>query len=187
MTAFVSHWPFTSLSSIHLTGDMSSGACVCSTTHSLVRSFLPALTSFLCGANSKESACNAGDPGSVLGVGRSPGEGHGHPLHYACPENSMDREEPGGLQSVGSERVRCDWLTFSLWANVLAVCDRLQSDCPILLKWSASAYFLVLVPIPFFFSALMDFLGQQGWLGGREMGAGWKEHVRLRGFMIVGC
>ena len=39
----------------------------------------------------------------------------------------------------------------------------------------------------FFFSALMDFVGQQGWLGGREMGAGWKEHVRLRGFMIVGC
>ena len=85
---------------------MSSGACVCSTTHSLVRSFLPALTSFLCGANSKESACNAGDPGSVLGVGRSPGEGHGHPLHYACPENSMDREEPGGLQSVGSNQGR---------------------------------------------------------------------------------
>ena len=82
-------------------------------------------------------------------------------------------EEPSGLQSMGSQRVRCDWLTFSLWANVLAVCDRLQSDCPILLKWSASAYFLVLVPISFFFSALMDFVGQQGWLGGRE--TGWME------------
>ena len=54
---------------------------------------------------------NAGDikdVDSTPGLGRSPGEGHGHPLHYACPENSMDREEPGGLQSVGSERVRCD-------------------------------------------------------------------------------
>ena len=38
----------------------------------------------------KESACNAGDPGSVLGSGRSPGEGKGHPLQYSGLENSMD-------------------------------------------------------------------------------------------------
>ena len=91
MTAFISHWPFPSVSSVHLTGDASPGAHACSTTHSLVRSFLLALTSFLCGADRKESARDAGDPGSVLGVGRSPGEGHGHPLQYACLENSTDR------------------------------------------------------------------------------------------------
>ena len=39
----------------------------------------------------KESACNAGDPGSVPGLGRSPGEGNGNPLHYSCLENPMDR------------------------------------------------------------------------------------------------
>ena len=39
----------------------------------------------------KESACNAGDLGSIPGSGRSPGERHGNPLQYSCPENSMDR------------------------------------------------------------------------------------------------
>ena len=34
---------------------------------------------------------NAGDLGSVLGLGRSPGEGNGYPLQYSCLENSMDR------------------------------------------------------------------------------------------------
>ena len=38
----------------------------------------------------KASACNAGDPGSIPGSGRSPGEGNGNPLQYACLENSMD-------------------------------------------------------------------------------------------------
>ena len=43
----------------------------------------------------KESACNAGatgDEGSIPGSGRSPGGGHGKPLHYSCLENPMDRE-----------------------------------------------------------------------------------------------
>jgi len=40
----------------------------------------------------KESACNAGDLGSILGSGRSPGEGNGNPLHYSCLENPIDRE-----------------------------------------------------------------------------------------------
>ena len=40
---------------------------------------------------SKESACNAGDPGSIPGSGRSAREGIGYPLQYSCLENSMDR------------------------------------------------------------------------------------------------
>ena len=43
------------------------------------------------GSDGKESACNAGDLGSVPGSGRSPGEGHGNPLQYSCLENPMDR------------------------------------------------------------------------------------------------
>ena len=39
----------------------------------------------------KESACNAGDSGSILGSGRSPGERNGNSLHYSCLENPMDR------------------------------------------------------------------------------------------------
>ena len=38
----------------------------------------------------KESACNAGDPGSVPGLGRSPGEEIGYPLQYSGRENAMD-------------------------------------------------------------------------------------------------
>ena len=43
------------------------------------------------GSDSKESACNAGDLGSIPGSGRSPGEGNGNPLQYFCLENSVDR------------------------------------------------------------------------------------------------
>ena len=39
----------------------------------------------------KDSACNSGDPVSIPGSGRSPGEGNGNPLQYSCLENSMDR------------------------------------------------------------------------------------------------
>ena len=43
------------------------------------------------GSDGKESACHAGDPGSIPGLGRSPGEGNGNPLQYSCLENSIDR------------------------------------------------------------------------------------------------
>ena len=43
--------------------------------------------SFLCGSDGKESACNVGDPGSILGSGRSPGGGNGNPFQYSCLEN----------------------------------------------------------------------------------------------------
>ena len=39
----------------------------------------------------KESACSAGDQGSIPGLGRSPGEGNGNLLQYSCLEKSMDR------------------------------------------------------------------------------------------------
>ena len=39
----------------------------------------------------KESTCNAEDPGSILGLGRSPGGGYGNPLQYSCLENPLDR------------------------------------------------------------------------------------------------
>ena len=49
------------------------------------------LESFPCNSVSKESACNAGDPGSIPGLGRSPGEGNGNPVQYPCLKNLMDR------------------------------------------------------------------------------------------------
>ena len=43
------------------------------------------------GSVGKEPTCNAGDPGSIPGWGRSPGEGNGNPLQYSCLENPMNR------------------------------------------------------------------------------------------------
>ena len=59
------------------------------------------------GSDGKESARNVGDPGSIPGSGRSPGEGSGNPLQYSCLENPKD----GGawLTTVhGSQRVGHD-------------------------------------------------------------------------------
>ena len=56
----------------------------------------------------KESACNAkaaGDVGSIPGLVRSPGGGHGNPLQYSCLENPMNRGA-WRLQSTGSQRIR---------------------------------------------------------------------------------
>ena len=47
----------------------------------------------------KESAYNAGDPGLIPGLGRSPGEGKGYPLHYYDLENSMDSTTHGVTKS----------------------------------------------------------------------------------------
>ena len=46
---------------------------------------------FLHGSDGKESACSVGDPGSIPGSGRFPGEGNGYLLQHSCLENSMDR------------------------------------------------------------------------------------------------
>ena len=43
------------------------------------------------GSDSKESAISIGDPGSIPGLRRSPGEENGYPLQYSCLENPMDR------------------------------------------------------------------------------------------------
>ena len=56
-------------------------------------------------SDSKESTYSSRDLGSIPGSGRSPGGGHGNLLQYSCLENPQG-EEPGGLQSVGSQRVR---------------------------------------------------------------------------------
>ena len=58
----------------------------------------------------KNLSANAGDLrdlGSIPGLGRSPGEGQGSPLQYPCLEIPWT-EEPGGLLSMGSQRVRQD-------------------------------------------------------------------------------
>ena len=63
---------------------------------------------FLGGSDGKESACSAGAPSLILGSARFPGEENGNPLQYSCLENP---EKPGGLQSVGLQSVRHNWVT----------------------------------------------------------------------------
>ena len=63
----------------------------------------------------KESACNAGDPGSIPGSGRSPGEGKGYPLQHSGPENSMDciahvvSKSPAGLSDFHFFTFKCPY------------------------------------------------------------------------------
>ena len=71
------------------------------------------LTSFPGGSEVKASACSEEDPGSVPGLGRSPGEGNGSPLQYSCLENPMD----GGawqatVHGVAKSRTRLRDFTF---------------------------------------------------------------------------
>ena len=64
---------------------------------------IPVFLDFPGGSDSKESTCNAGDLSLIPGLGISPGGGHGNPPSYFCLENP-----PGGLQSLGSQRVGHD-------------------------------------------------------------------------------
>jgi len=48
-------------------------------------------------SDGKESSCNAGDPGSIPGSGRSPEERNDYPFQYSCLENSMDRGSFGAM------------------------------------------------------------------------------------------
>ena len=79
----------------------------------------------------KESACNAGDSGSIPGSGKSPEEGHGYPLQYSCLENPMDRRAwratVCGLQGAGH-----NWatVTFQFIAHLLC----LWPNCRVILR-----------------------------------------------------
>ena len=53
------------------------------------------------GSDSKEPACNAGDPGSIPGLGRSPGEENGNPLQYSCLENPHGQRSLMGYSPWG--------------------------------------------------------------------------------------
>ena len=88
---------------------------------------LPSQRDFPGGSDGKASVYNAGDPGSIPGLGRSPGEGNGNPLDPWVGKIPWRRkwqstaglfawkipwtEEPGRLQPMGSQRVRHNWVT----------------------------------------------------------------------------
>ena len=78
----------------------------CKGSQSLVKQlffFSKVIYGFPSGSDGKESACNAGDLGSIPGSGRFPGEGTSNPLHCSCLERSMDR---GAWQATAHEMAK---------------------------------------------------------------------------------
>ena len=63
------------------------------------------------GSDGKESTCNMGDLGLIPGLGRSPGGREWQPIPVFLPGGYPWTEKPGGLQSMGSQRVRHYWMT----------------------------------------------------------------------------
>ena len=72
------------------------------------------------GSDEKASACNAGDLGSIPGLGRSPGEGNGTPLQYSCLENPVGR----GAWWATVHRVAKSWTQLSSFTFTFI-------DCPL--------------------------------------------------------
>ena len=99
----------------------------CSCTSDLTSSF-PRGGLSLTGSDGRESACNAGDLGSILGSGRSPGEGNGNPFQYSCLENPMD----GGawwaaVHGVAESRTRLSDFTFTFTFTFMS--ERYLKSC----------------------------------------------------------
>ena len=90
------------------------------------------LLGFPGGSEVKVSASNAGDPGSIPGSGRSPGEGNGNPLQYSCLENPMD----GGawyatVQWGRKESDTIEWLHFTSFLHHNLRSCKILSECNI--------------------------------------------------------
>ena len=72
------------------------------------------------GSDGKASTSNAGDPGSIPGLGRSPGEGNGNPLQCSCLENPMDRGAwRATVHGVAKSRTRLSDFTFTCHFHLL--------------------------------------------------------------------
>ena len=100
---------------VHFTNPLMCFQCTHTHTHTHTHTDM----GFPGGSESKESACNAGDPDLIPESGRSSGEGNGYPLQYSCLENSTDREEPGRLQRAGHNQPS---LSFSHTHTHLYIC-----------------------------------------------------------------
>ena len=86
------------------------------------------LVGFPCGSAGKQSACNAGDLGSIPELGRSPGEGKGYPLQYSGLENLMDRGAWGAtVHRVAKSQTWLKRLSTHLKINCLSSSNKLFS------------------------------------------------------------
>ena len=76
------------------------------------------------GSEVKASACNAGDPGLIPGLGRSPGEGNGNPLQYSCLENPTD----GGAWWATVHGVTKSWTRLSNFTFLSDQCKEIEEN-----------------------------------------------------------
>ena len=117
------------------------------------------------GLDSKESSCKVGDLGSVPGVWRSPGGGHGDPLQYSCLENphgqrSLVGYSPSGCKELGTT----ERLTLSLLPSPSSVSH-------------PSTQYIMLAPFFFFSQKGMSRHGVKGWEEGcHYRSAGWNTY-----------
>ena len=80
----------------------------------------PCLFNFPGGSEDKVSACNAGDLGSIPGLGKSPGEGNGNLLQYSCLENPRDRGAWwAAVYGVAQSRTRLKRLSSSMYIFII--------------------------------------------------------------------
>ena len=75
------------------------------------------------GSEVKASACNEEDPGFILGLGKSPGEGNGNPLQYSCLGNPMDE----GAWWPTVHRIAKSWIRLSDFITLLRFLLHLQN------------------------------------------------------------
>ena len=95
------------------------------------------------GSEVKASVCNAGEPGSILESGRSPGEGNGNPLQYSCLESPMDRGAwRATVHGVAKSRTRLSDFTHSLRLVIMF----LPSSKHLLMSWLQSPSAVILEP-----------------------------------------
>ena len=90
-------------------------------------------------SGSKEPACNAGDSGSIPGLGRSPGEGIGSPLQYSCLENPHGQTSLAGYIVHGVEELDTTE-RFSLYGPATGQLDLINSLYKFLFVMLLSAY-----------------------------------------------
>ena len=97
--------------------------------------------------NGKESTCNAGDVGSIPGLERSSGGGHGNPLQYSCLENSMDRGTwQATVHGVTRSWTWLKWLSSSLYSIRMSIPVSFPPDlfppwCPYICSLHLCLYF----------------------------------------------
>ena len=124
---------------------------------------------FPSGSDGKESACSAGDPGSIPGSRRSPGEGNGNPLQYSCLKNPMD----GGVwqatvhEVAKSQTQLSDFICFLLVKKQSPASKTVWKWCLCyinqILIFSLAVSGIISVKFAFFLILLLSFKSEDSW------------------------